>query len=110
MCDCKIDFTNWNTIALLRASMVVAYYIIKLFRTGADKRNGILMSLLLQVAERTAYYFRRKSSIIDVRLLYIGLRKYWNFKSKTKVEQIIAIVTTQAFLVIWLSYVITNGT
>ena len=32
--------------------MVVSYYI-KLFRTGADRRNGILMSLLLLVAETT---------------------------------------------------------
>ena len=48
---CKISFTNWNAkIALLRASMVVSYYI-KLFRTGADRHNGILMSLLLLVAE-----------------------------------------------------------
>ena len=48
---CKIGFTNWNAkIALLRASMVVTYYI-KLFRTGADRHNGILMSLLLLVAE-----------------------------------------------------------
>ena len=30
--------------------MVIAYYI-KLFRTGADRHNGILMSLLLLVAE-----------------------------------------------------------
>ena len=48
---CKIGFTNWNAkIALLCASMVVTYYI-KLFRTGADRHNGILMSLLLLVAE-----------------------------------------------------------
>ena len=31
--------------------MVVTYYI-KLFRTGADRYNGILMSLLLLVAEK----------------------------------------------------------
>ena len=49
---CKIGFTNWNVkIALLRAPMVVTYYI-KLFRTGADRYNGILMSLLLLVAEK----------------------------------------------------------
>ena len=48
---CKIGFTNWNAkIALWRASMVVTYYI-KLFQTGADRHNGILMSLLLLVAE-----------------------------------------------------------
>ena len=32
--------------------MVVTYYI-KFFRIGADRRNGILMSLLLLVAEKT---------------------------------------------------------
>ena len=31
-------------------SMVITYYI-KLFRTGADRHNGILMSLLLLVTE-----------------------------------------------------------
>ena len=41
-----------------------------------------------------AYYFSNKSSIIDVRLGYIGLLKYWNFQSEAKDEQIIAIVTT----------------
>ena len=41
---CKIGFTNWNAkIAPLRESMVVIYYI-KLFRTGADRHNGILIS------------------------------------------------------------------
>ena len=34
----------------LRASMVVTYYI-KLFRTRADRHNGILMSLLPLVTE-----------------------------------------------------------
>ena len=48
---CKIGFTNWNAkITLLRASMVITYYI-KLFRTGAGRHNGILMSLLLLVAK-----------------------------------------------------------
>ena len=37
-------------IAVLRAPMVVAYYI-KLSWTEADRYNGILMSLLLLVAE-----------------------------------------------------------
>ena len=41
---------NARHFALLRAPMVVTYYI-KLFRTGADRHNGILMSLLLLVAE-----------------------------------------------------------
>ena len=48
---CKIDFTGWNgKIALLCAPMVVTYYI-KPFRTGAYRHNGILMSLLVLVAE-----------------------------------------------------------
>ena len=48
---CKIAITNWNAkIALLRASMVVTYYI-KLFWMGADRHSGILMSLLLPVAD-----------------------------------------------------------
>ena len=38
---CKIGFTNWNEkITLLCASMVVTYYI-KLFRTEADRHNGV---------------------------------------------------------------------
>ena len=52
---CKIGFTNWNAItALLRASMVVTYYI-KFFRTGTDRRNGILMYLLLLVVEKIIF-------------------------------------------------------
>ena len=50
---CKIGFTDWNAkIAFLRASMVVSYYI-KLFRTGADRHNSILMFLLFLVTETT---------------------------------------------------------
>ena len=37
-------------IALVRASLVVTYYI-KYFRTGNDRHNGILMSLLLLLAD-----------------------------------------------------------
>ena len=57
---CKICFTKWNAkIALLRASMVVTYYI-KLFRTGADRHNGFLMPLLLLVAERVISLRKRR--------------------------------------------------
>ena len=59
----KISNVNlhWQSISSLkkkkkigfeRAPMVVTYCI-KIFRTGADKHNGILMSLLLLVAETT---------------------------------------------------------
>ena len=37
-------------VELVRASMVVTYYV-NLFYSGADRHNGILMSLLLLVAE-----------------------------------------------------------
>ena len=47
-------------IALSRASMVITYYI-KLFRTGADRHNGILMSLLLLVAETTNYRLAKQN-------------------------------------------------
>ena len=53
---CKISFTNWTgKITLLRAFMVVTYYI-KLFWTGADRHNVISMSLLLLVAETINIY------------------------------------------------------
>ena len=39
-------------IALARASVVVTYYI-KIFRTRADRHNGVLMSLLHLFAEAT---------------------------------------------------------
>ena len=49
---CKIGFINCNAkITLLRASMLVTYYI-KLFRTGTYRHNAILMFLLLLVAEK----------------------------------------------------------
>ena len=48
---CKIGFTDGNPkIALLRSTMVGTYYI-NVFWTGADRHNGISMSLLLLVAE-----------------------------------------------------------
>ena len=46
--------------------MVVTYYI-KLFRTGANRYNGILMSLLLLVAEtiiRKGEYIKCEKSIL----------------------------------------------
>ena len=62
---CKIGFTNWNAkILLTRASMVVTYYI-KLFWTGTNRHNGILMSLLLLVAET-------KRDMFGVQFILIG--------------------------------------
>ena len=39
--------------------MVVTYYI-KLFRTGTDRYNGILMSLLLLVAETNSFFIMQR--------------------------------------------------
>ena len=68
----KIGFTNKNAkIALLRASMVVTYYI-KLFRTGAGRHNGILMSLLLLVAETNMLETKREQLwILTANLVYV---------------------------------------
>ena len=68
----KIGFTNKNAkIALLRASMVVTYYI-KLFRTGAGRHNGILMSLLLLVAETNILETKREQLwILTANLVYV---------------------------------------
>ena len=53
---CKIGFTNWNAkIALLRVSLVVTYLVV-IFWMGADRHNGILMSLLLLVAGTIKLY------------------------------------------------------
>ena len=42
-------------IALVNACMLVTYYI-KLFRTGAERHNDIIMALLLLAAEKTKRY------------------------------------------------------
>ena len=62
---CKVGFTNWNAkIALLCASLVVTYYV-KLFRTGTDRHNVILMFLLLLVAETKISTTHAIISLID---------------------------------------------
>ena len=66
-------FSNRNAkIALMRVSMVVTYYI-KLFRTGTDRHNDILMSLLFLVAESKRFYDNFSSSNAPSRLH--GLRE-----------------------------------
>ena len=60
----ELPFEN-GKIALVHASMVVTYYI-KLFRTRAERHNGILMSLLLLVA-KTIILFDAKLSVEKVR-------------------------------------------
>ena len=77
---CKIGFTNWNTnIALLSASMVVTYYV-KFFWMGSDRHNGILMYLLLLVAEtinmvevKNVYFFSKELKFVLVILWVVGV-------------------------------------
>ena len=75
------NLANWNAkIVLLRASMVVIYYI-KLFRTGADRHKGILMSLFLLVAET----IRLIRCMRDTYVLYLRIKRcpLKNYKSKS---------------------------
>ena len=76
---CKIGFTNWNAkIALLRVSMVVTYHI-KLFRSEADKHNGILLSLLLLVAETTMAKQKQHSCLSVCLSACLSVRPSLNF-------------------------------
>ena len=50
----RVFLVGNGKIALVRASVVVTYYI-KLFRTGPDRHNGILMSLLFLVAKTKTF-------------------------------------------------------
>ena len=78
---CKIGFTNWNAkIALLRTSMVVTYYI-KLFRTGDNRHNGILMSLLLLVAET-----KIKNKKIKIKTICLNIASYLLLKISPLLE------------------------
>ena len=74
-------------IVLVRASMVVTYYIIKSFRTGTDRHNGVLMLLLLLVAE-------------TITLVKVLLIRFWKslplFVKKTNFYSIIIIGTNVA--------------
>ena len=78
----KSGFTYWNAkIAFLRASVVFTYYI-KLLRTWIDRHNGILMSLLLLVAETIIDKFKNAMTIDKVNLTGRFPNFYQNFKKK----------------------------
>ena len=83
---CKIGFTNWNAkIALLRTSMVVTYYI-KLFGTGGDRHNGILMSLLLAiVAETKSCFITHIKWDVTISSSLRLLLKIW-YRCQTRIE------------------------
>ena len=63
-------------IALVRGSMFVTYYI-KLFRTGADIHNGILMSLLLLVTETISDFEWMLSNAPQFLKFFVGV-KFFN--------------------------------
>ena len=67
-------------MAFSRASMVVTYYI-KLFHTGADRHNSILMSLLLLVAETITKYFTERKIVLKNLTQLWHASKNTNFKS-----------------------------
>ena len=79
ICPKSVFSVGNGKIAVVRASMVVKYYI-KLLSTGADRHNGILMSLLYLVAETNkdvfykskhrAFYECRETSTVE----YISLQ------------------------------------
>ena len=62
--------------SLWRASMVATYYI-KLFRTGADKHNGISISLHLLVAETIVKNSLQQSIYFEVPLISGKLSSFW---------------------------------
>ena len=72
----KNGFTNWNAkVVLLHAAMAVTYYI-RLFWPGADRPNGILISLLFLFAEtidaNIIWNLYRQNKSIE-KLLYVSL-------------------------------------
>ena len=73
----KIDFTNWNAkIALSRAGMAVTYCT-KLLRTTTGRHNGILMSLLLLVAEATRDAFAAAKLFVRSSSFWVNLLVWW---------------------------------
>ena len=73
---CKIGFTNWSAkIAPLRAFMVVTNYI-KLFRKRADRHSGILMPLLLLVAETKIVTIYKKFYFLSLEILKARKRSW----------------------------------
>ena len=60
--------------------MVVTYYI-KLFRTGTDEYNGILMSLLLLVAETIGF-----SKFPHLHLSFFLAMKNWAIANKNQAK------------------------
>ena len=73
----------FNVIKLLKSPQKAG-----IFRTQASIYDGVFLWMYLM-----AHYFHKKLHHKCSTGLYIGPRKYWNFKSENKVGQIIAVVT-----------------
>ena len=72
ICPKRVFLVGNGKIALVRAPMVVTYYI-KLFRMEVGRHNGILISLLLLVTEtingfQKSHFFSLKNRLICTRL------------------------------------------
>ena len=78
------SFNNWNAkVVLLRASMVVTYYI-KLFRTGVGRHNGILISLVLLAAEAIVTIWIVNCLIFSICYFWLGENDV--YKTFTQIE------------------------
>ena len=83
---CKIGFPNWNT----KIALLVVTYNIKLFRTGADRRSGILMSLLLLAAETKSKLFWQAVICFDKKEVILTNSKLcWQTSSNFDKQQVI---------------------
>ena len=72
ICPKRVFLVENAKIAIARASMVIIYYV-KLFRTGADRHNGILMSLLLLVPDTVIAENPHMLSVKTINLEEIGV-------------------------------------
>ena len=72
ICPKRVFLVENAKIAIARASMVIIYYI-KLFRTGAGRHNGILMSLLLLVPDTVIAENPHMLSVKTITLEEIGV-------------------------------------
>ena len=72
ICPKRVFLVENAKIAIARASMVIIYYI-KLFRTGTDRHNGILMSLLLLVPDTVIAENPHMLSVKTITLEEIGV-------------------------------------
>ena len=82
----KIGFTNWNAkIALLSASMVLTYFVMLNFSERGPTNNGILMSLLLLVAEARAFVHKLSINYLNLKVQSCELYSYKYMMGSTQI-------------------------